>query len=42
MRLKRYIFRRNIRNNIRAVMEALERENRELRKKVAAYERQTD
>lgn len=34
MRLKRYIFRRKIRKNIRAVMEALEKENRELRKQL--------
>lgn len=34
MRLKRYISRRKIRKNIRAVMEALEKENRELRKQL--------
>lgn len=34
--LKRYIFRRNIRNNIRAALEALEKENRELRRQLEA------
>jgi hypothetical protein len=40
MRLKRYIFRRNIRKNIRAAMEALERENRDLKKQLEKAQNQ--